>query len=297
MGYIDLHVHSNASDGTLSPFQVVELAVSQGLDAIALTDHDTAAGIPEAKEAARRLGIQLVPGIEFSCTWRGKEIHILGLFIREGEPDFAAAVEALFHVRIRRNEEMLRRFQADNLSITEEELREGNPDTVITRAHFARALVRKGYASSLDQAFQKYLTYGGRYCIPKETVLPEQIMKILKKNGAFSSLAHVMQYQFGWAETEELIGALKELGLSGLEVYHPSHHPGQRQKLSLLARKYGLLPTGGSDFHGANKPDIQIGRGRGGLRVSHCLLEDIQDFQEHSIRSHMPNAPVGHVPI
>lgn len=286
MGYIDLHVHSNASDGTLTPAQVVDLAVKLGLDAIALTDHDTTAGLSEARKAARTLGIQLVPGIEFSCTWREKEIHILGLFIQENDPGFSAAVQELFHIRIQRNEEMLRRFQAANFAITMEELREGNPDTVITRAHFAKVLVRKGYVSSTDQAFKRYLSCGCPYYIPKEPVSPEKIMGILTKNGAFSSLAHVAQYKFGWRESEELIRFLTDLGLSGLEVYHPSHHRGQCQKLSSLAKAYGLLPTGGSDFHGANKPDIQMGWGRGGLRVSHCLLKDIQDFLEQKGQQH-----------
>lgn len=276
MGYIDLHVHSNASDGTLTPTEVVDLAARQRLDAIALTDHDTAAGIPEARQAALHTGVELVPGIEFSCTYREKEIHILGLFIHEEDPAFDAAVQNLFSVRTRRNEEMLRRFQAAGFAITEEDLREGNPDTVITRAHFARVLTAKGYAASTDQAFKRYLTYGGPYCVPKAPVTPEQIMDILKKNGAFISLAHVMQYNFGWADTEELIRHLTQLGLSGLEVYHPSHHKGQCQKLLELTKKYGLLPTGGSDFHGANKPDIQMGWGRGGLRIPRCLLDDVK---------------------
>ena len=167
MGYIDLHVHSTASDGSLSPAQVVELAASQKLEAIALTDHDTVSGIPEAAEAARRAGIELVPGIELSCEYQGKEIHILGLFIHPEEKAFAAEISALLEIRNRRNQEMLARFQKAGFSITLEDLTAGNPDTVITRAHFARVLTEKGYASSLDQAFRKYLQYGGPYCMRK----------------------------------------------------------------------------------------------------------------------------------
>lgn len=276
MGYIDLHAHSNASDGTLSPTQVVELAAREGLRAIALTDHDTVAGIREAEEAAERTGVELVPGIEFSCVWKGTEIHILGLFVDMDDPSFVRQVQELLKVRDERNEEMIRRFQADGMDITLEGLKAGEPDTVVTRAHFARLLVEKGYAATLDTAFKKYLQYGGRYCIRKEKIDPEKAMDILVKNGAFPSLAHIMQYKLGWEEDKKLLAYLKELGLKGLEVYHSSHNASQSIRLQDLAVRYGLLPTGGSDFHGANKPDIQIGVGRGGLKLSYGLLEAIK---------------------
>lgn len=283
MGYIDLHVHSNASDGTLSPTQVVELAARKGLDAIALTDHDTTAGIEEAAVAAADAGIELVPGIEFSCVYQKTEIHILGLYINIHDPAFSAEIQKLLDIRNQRNAEMIRRFQADGFSITLEDLQAGNPDTVITRAHFARALVEKGYASSMDQAFKKYLQYGGAYCLRKEKISPEHAMAILTGNHAFPSLAHIMQYKLGWEENERLVAYLKELGLQGLEVYHSSHNEGQIPRLQKLAKDYGLLPTGGSDFHGANKPDIQIGTGRNGMRLSRCLLEDIKQFRSQQL--------------
>lgn len=288
MGYIDLHVHSNASDGVLSPTQVVELAAEKGLDAIALTDHDTISGIPEAAAAAGCAGIELVPGIEFSCVYQKTEIHILGLYINTKDAAFAAEIQKLLDIRNQRNEEMIRRFQADGFSITLEDLQAGNPNTVITRAHFARTLVEKGYASSMDQAFKKYLQYGGKYCLRKEKISPEHAMEVLNQNHAFSSLAHIMQYKLGWEENERLIAYLKDLGLQGLEVYHSSHNEGQIPRLQQLARDYGLLPTGGSDFHGSNKPDIQIGTGRGGLRLSHYLLEDIKEFHNQQISQIIP---------
>lgn len=277
MNNIDLHVHSNASDGTMSPSQVVELAARCRLSAIALTDHDTTTGIQEARQAAARAGIELVPGIEFSCVYQDTEIHILGLFIREEDPALSLGIQKLRDIRRKRNEEMLSRFQADRMSITLEELRDGNPNAAITRAHFARVLVKKGYASSLNQAFSRYLQYGGRYCIRKEKIAPEQIMGLLRENRAFPSLAHIMQYKLGWEENERLIIRLKELGLLGLEVYHSSHNEHQSSQLLALAEKHGLLPTGGSDFHGKNKPDIQIGTGRGGLNLPYGLLAAIKE--------------------
>lgn len=276
MSYIDLHVHSNASDGTLSPSQVVKEAKKAGLSAIALTDHDTTAGIEEAVHAGETLGIRVIPGVELSCVYQGKEIHILGLFVNYQDASFVRELNQLLSVRRWRNEEMLRRFQADNFDITMEDLMAGNPDTVITRAHFARALKEKGYASSMADAFQTYLQYGGKYCLKKELITPEHAMKVLTDNHAFPALAHPVQYKLEWEALDTLIASLTKLGLMGLEVYHSSQSPAQSRTLRSIARKYSLLPTGGSDFHGSNKLDISIGTGRGGLHISHLLLEDIE---------------------
>lgn len=276
MGFVDLHVHSNASDGTFSPSQVVELAKNAGLDAFALTDHDTTAGVPEALEKGRDLNIEAIPGIEVSSSFDGTEIHILGLFVNSDDPVLAAMLEKMRISRDRRNEKMLENLAADGISFTKEELCGDNPDTIITRAHIAHALVAKGICSGMDQAFKKYLQYGGRYCPQKEHLSPEEVVKTLISNGAFVALAHPFQYKFGDKKTEELIAHMADLGMKGLEVYHSSNNKLESMKLQEMAVRHHLLPTGGSDFHGGNKPDISIGTGRGGLRVSSLLLEDIK---------------------
>lgn len=276
MGFVDLHVHSNASDGTFSPSQVVELAKNAGLDAFALTDHDTTAGVPEALEKGRDLNIEVIPGIEVSSSFDGTEIHILGLFVNSDDPVLAAMLEKMRISRGRRNEKMLENLAADGISFTKEELCGDNPDTIITRAHIAHALVAKGICSGMDQAFKKYLQYGGRYCPQKKHLSPEEVVKTLISNGAFVALAHPFQYKFGDKKTEELIAHMADLGMKGLEVYHSSNNKLESMKLQEMAVRHHLLPTGGSDFHGGNKPDISIGTGRGGLRVSSLLLEDIK---------------------
>ncbi len=276
MDFVDLHVHSNASDGTFSPSQVVELAKNSGLDAFALTDHDTTAGVPEALEKGRDLNIEVIPGIEVSSSFDGTEIHILGLFVNPDDPVLAAMLEKMRISRDRRNEKMLENLAADGISFTKEELCGDNPDTIITRAHIAHALVAKGICSGMDQAFKKYLQYGGRYCPQKEHLSPEEVVKTLISNGAFVALAHPFQYKFGDKKTEELIAHMADLGMKGLEVYHSSNNKLESMKLQEMAVRHHLLPTGGSDFHGGNKPDISIGTGRGGLRVSSLLLEDIK---------------------
>ena len=276
MGFVDLHVHSNASDGTFSPSQVVELAKNAGLDAFALTDHDTTAGVPEALEKGRDLNIEVIPGIEVSSSFDGTEIHILGLFVNSDDPVLAAMLEKMRISRDRRNEKMLENLAADGISFTKEEICGDNPDTIITRAHIAHALVAKGICSGMDQAFKKYLQYGGRYCPQKEHLSPEEVVKTLISNGAFVALAHPFQYKVGDKKTEELIAHMADLGMKGLEVYHSSNNKLESMKLQEMAVRHHLLPTGGSDFHGGNKPDISIGTGRGGLRVSSLLLEDIK---------------------
>ena len=276
MGFVDLHVHSNASDGTFSPSQVVELAKNAGLDAFALTDHDTTAGVPEALEKGRDLNIEVIPGIEVSSSFDGTEIHILGLFVNSDDPVLAAMLEKMRISRDRRNEKMLENLAADGISFTKEEICGDNPDTIITRAHIAHALVAKGICSGMDQAFKKYLQYGGRYCPQKEHLSPEEVVKTLISNGAVVALAHPFQYKFGDKKTEELIAHMADLGMKGLEVYHSSNNKLESMKLQEMAVRHHLLPTGGSDFHGGNKPDISIGTGRGGLRVSSLLLEDIK---------------------
>lgn len=280
MELIDLHVHSNASDGTLAPADVVALAAKKGLKAIALTDHDTIAGIGDAKKAAENFPVEVIPGIELSCVYHGEEIHILGLFVNPEDECFVSGIDNLRKIREQRNEEMIRRFNEAGLSMTLSEVRGANPDTVITRAHFARALREKGYVKNTEEAFKKYLTYGCPYCPKKEQITPEYAMELLLSSNASPVLAHPYLYHLGDAKTEELVSFLKGLGLQGLEVYHSSNNQHESGKLKKLAKKYGLFPTGGSDFHGSNKPDIDLGSGRGGLRISALLLDDIKRIRQ-----------------
>ena len=277
MNFIDLHTHSTASDGTLSPQVLVSRAKAQNLSAIALTDHDTINGISQAKEAAASCSLELIPGMELSCIYNGTEIHILGFFADETSKELQDGLAVFRTIRNKRNTIMLKRFQEDGFDITIEDLLHGVPDTVITRAHFARVLTEKGYASSPAQAFDKYLQYGGHYCTRKEIVTPKQVIELMVSCHIWPCLAHPMQYHLGYSQVEELALYLKELGLRGLEVYHSSHNQAQSAKLQVIAKNLNLLPSGGSDFHGANKPDIELGKGRGGLRVSYSLLKDIKN--------------------
>lgn len=277
MRFIDLHVHSDYSDGTLPPAQVVALAAAKRLKAIALTDHDTVNGIDEAALAAEDTCVELVPGVELSCNYKEKEIHMLGLYIDPHSEELKAALEQFRTVRQKRNYAIKNLFEADGICFTMEELTGGNPDLVVTRAHFARLLLNKGYVSSMEQAFKRYLGDGCKYYIPKEAFEVEKAIRLILLAGGLPVVAHPIQYKLGWKETERMIAEFKEMGLGGIEVYYSSHRPNESEMLRRLCNTYRLLPTGGSDFHGKNKPDIELGTGRGGLRVTEGLLKDIKE--------------------
>ena len=276
MSLIDLHVHSTASDGTCSPAEVVALAAKAGLSAIALTDHDTVDGVPEALAAAKNGSTEVIPGAELSAQWHEKEIHILGFFLPPDSPGLRDALSRPQEKREERNDEIIRRLSRAGFSVTREELQAGSPRTVITRAHFARVMAEKGYVSSMKEAFSRYLKPGGTYCPRKEHLFPETAVDLIRSSGGFAALAHPLQYRFSNQELEDLTSFLAGLGMKGLEVYHSSSNSYESRKLKELALRHGLLPTGGSDFHGGNKPDISIGSGRGNLRISSALLEDIR---------------------
>lgn len=276
MKLIDLHVHSTASDGSCTPAEVVSLASEAGLTAIALTDHDTVSGIDEALEASDSLDLTVVPGVELSCIYKEKEIHILGLYIDHRNPEFLDFLDTNAKKRSARNQIMLDAFRQDGFDLTMEDLTCSNPKTIITRAHFARALLSKGYVKTVDQAFKKYLNPDCPYYRKREVITPEESILAINRAGGVAILAHPCQYKLGWKETEELILFLKEAGLFGVECFHSSNNQYESGKLRTIAEKNGLAITGGSDFHGAAKPDIRIGCGRGGLRIPAFYLDVIK---------------------
>lgn len=277
---IDLHTHSTASDGTLSPAAVVERAAGLGLHAVALTDHDTADGVAEALDAGTRCGIEVIPGIEMSCVWNGTEIHLLGYFLNAESPAFREDLRFFREQREERNNTILDNLAEDGILLNREELCFGRPDTVITRAHFARLLTEKGYVRQPKDAFQNYLAYGGRYVPTKDSLTPEAVMLFFRRNHIWSSLAHPAQYGLSEEALGALLGALRPLGLRGIEVWHSAQDSLWSARLFNTARLLQLLPTGGSDFHGAAKPKIEIGSGFGGLRIQDRILEAMKaDYQ------------------
>lgn len=278
---VDLHVHSTASDGTVNPAELISLARAAGLSAIALTDHDTTAGVPEAAQAAERSGIELIPGIELSTTYGDKEIHVVGLFIDPKNELLSAKTKEFRDCRDRRNEKMVAALQQEGFPITMEQLEQENPDCVITRANIARFLFHHGYIKSVQEAFDKYIGDGCRCYVGRFKISPMEAAALIRQAGGVAILAHPLLYHMSSARLQQLIDDLKAAGLDGIEAIYSTYTPGEERLMKELASKNGLLISGGSDFHGSNKPSIRLGSGKGSLFVPYSVLSALRQAAEH----------------
>lgn len=279
---IDLHVHSNHSDGTLSPEGLVSLARDTGVSAFALTDHDTVSGIKKAKEAAlsdTASSVTVISGTEISAAYKNRDIHILGLFIDETNPALLQALDESVLARDARNETVAKRFRELGIPVTTDDLRRINPDTIITRAHFAQYLLAHHHVASWDEAFSRYLGYDAPCFVPREYMNPERAVSLILQAGGIPVLAHPLLYKLPPTELEALIKRLTDAGLAGLEVYYSSNTRFDEQICYSLANRFGLLMTGGSDFHGDNKPNLYMGTGRNNnLNIPETILEPLYRY-------------------
>lgn len=280
MKYIDLHVHSTASDGTFTPSEVVDHAVALSLSAFALTDHDTIRGVAEAKERAawhRAQGhsIEVYSGVEISAEYKKRDIHILGLLVDETNEVLDRALQNSLNNREQRNYKILERFADLGIELTMEELSEDAPDSVITRAHFARVLMKKGIVDSVAEAFEKYIGDDGPCYVAREYMSPEEAIHLIKKAGGVPVLAHPLLYNLPHEELYALVERLKAAGLKGIEVYYSSNRGQDEANVKALASHFSLIATGGSDFHGDIKPAIELGTGKGNLKIPYSVLENV----------------------
>jgi predicted metal-dependent phosphoesterase TrpH len=278
---IDLHSHTNESDGTFTPLELVELAIERGLEALAISDHDTFAGYDQALPEARSRGLDLVCGIELSTRVPGSKsrtVHLLAYFLRQPPPaEFRLWLEELIAGRRDRNQRLIASLREKGVEIDLAEV-ERLGRTLTGRPHFARVLIDKGYASNFDEAFRRYLgetapTYVERYA-PYVAV---GIRRVLEAGG-LPVLAHPIRLGIRDPGAEEVfIGELRDAGLRGIEVFHSDHRPADMLRYEGIARKYRLLVTGGSDFHGDVKPQISLGTGyNGNLNVPISVLNDLR---------------------
>lgn len=272
---IDLHVHSNCSDGTYTPEELVAYALEKGLKAFALTDHDTTAGIARAQRAASGTGLELIPGIELSTEYKGKDIHILGLGINPENAYFQDQLLRFQNARDLRNEKMIEKLREHGIDITLEQMRTCFPDSVWTRAHFARYLFDHGYVKEMWDAFDLYLGDHAPCFIPREKVTPFQAVQLIHEGGGYAVLAHPLLYRLGEEPLNLLVKTLTGCGLDGIEAIYSTNRFSDEADMRQLARCYGLAITGGSDFHGSNKPSIDLGCGKGNLRIPYRLWKTI----------------------
>ena len=269
--YIDLHVHSKMSDGTLTPTEVVKLAYEKGLSAIALTDHDTVDGVEEAINAGKEYGVEVIPGVELSAEYKGSDLHILGLKVDIYNEEFARKVAVCRDSRYNRNLKMVEKLNEQGFSITWEEMLKRFGNITITRAHFAKYLIDEGYVASKEEAFSKYLEPGRPCYVSREKVTPKEAIDMILGAGGHPILAHPMLYKMPLDRLESVIVMLKDYGLQGIEAVYSLNRPVDDSFLAKLAKRHGLYVTGGSDFHGDIKPHIALGTGKGNLRITKSL--------------------------
>lgn len=277
MRRIDLHTHSTASDGTFTPTELIDYAVQKGLAAIALTDHDTTAGLAEAEARAREAGITFVRGVEFSTVHPLHDVHIVGLDIDPTHPLFAGKIQEFQHNREQRNLEILERMRdIGHFPISMDILHEIYGDGVMTRANFARWLFEKGYTASVREAFALWLGEDCPCYVPRKKVDPAEAIQIITASGGIPILAHPLMYHLDPEPLEQLVLSLKEEGLAGMEVYYSNNVGDDEARMEQLARRHGLRISGGSDFHGKNKPLIDLGTGKNNLNIPYRVLEELR---------------------
>jgi len=286
---IDLHTHSNVSDGELSPAMLIDEAVKKGLCAIALTDHDSIKGFENAKNAAKQhSNFHFIPGIEININWYGSklvsglgpggEFHLLGLGINKPSPAFISAVDGLFTRREARNREILDRMHELSIEATWEEVTAFSGGHVVGRPHFAAVLVKHKIVRNIKQAFERYLGVGKPLYVPKTGLPFEEAVSIIRESGGIPVLAHPISLYVAWGRLPELIKTLKEMGLMGLEAWHPITKSGQCRRLESLGKSLGLYITEGSDFHGKLCPDRKLGYSGKYRKIGDAVLEAIPEL-------------------
>lgn len=288
---VDLHVHSTCSDGSFMPQELVEYALTHNISAFALTDHDTVDGLDDAINYAAVLSgklceknpdgntLEVVPGIEFSTEYEGKDVHIVGLFIDYKSTTFQKHITEFLRSRDTRNEKMCTLLQEQGIDITYEKLQEIFPDAVITRAHYGRYLLENGYVKSMSEAFDRYVGDHAPCYIPREKVTPEGAVSLIRTVGGIPVLAHPVLYRMSDMRLETLVAKLKDAGLLAIEAIYSTYTPSETRKMHGLAKKYDLAISGGSDFHGTNKPGLSFGTGYGKLYIHEDILEKLRTLK------------------
>lgn len=273
----DLHTHSFFSDGTCSPGEIVDLAVKAGLSAVALTDHNTVAGLPAFLAAAAGKEILAIPGVEISTGYKGKELHIVGLFLERAHWDTVTDFLKIINIRKEENNEnLIRTLCQAGYQLDYAKIRRAHPDGSVNRAVIAAALLEKGYVFSVKEAFQTLLSEKNGFYRPPERISVWEALDFLSSIHAVSVLAHPF-LSLSEAELREFLPEAKKQGLIAMETVYSAYSEETQFLAERIAAEFALLPSGGSDFHGNNKPDISLGTGKGSLFVPADLVKQLQE--------------------
>lgn len=275
--FIDLHTHSVESDGSMLPSELVRHAKESGLAAVALTDHDTVDGIGDALEEGKRIGFEVVPGVEVSLDF-DTEMHMLGYFFEQSYLNIEPLLKRLRMNREKRNPKMVEKLNQLGFDITIDEVIAEARGRVVARPHIASAMLKKGYVKSVGEAFDKYISNGKPAYVKRDTLTPEEGIKAIRDAGGIPVLAHPIYLGLSLKKLDKLLERLVRAGLKGIEAYYVDNSGDDTGNLLRLAIKHNIIPTGGSDFHGKFKPDISIGKGRGNLMVPYESLERLKEL-------------------
>ena len=273
---IDLHTHSIYSDGSMTPAELVRHAKDEGLSAIALSDHDSIGGVAEAVEEGKRIGIEVIPTIELSAEAE-TETHILGYYIDINNQALLDKLEYVRQVRREREEEICEKLRELGFDVSMEEVEELAETDVLCRAHFAKLMVAKGYVESVKQAFDLYLANGRPAYSGRQAMTDEEAVKLIDEAGGVSFLAHLHLTRKPHDELVSFVKRLRDAGLCGIEGYYTEYTPEMQDEFQAIARDLGMPISGGTDFHGAFKPHISIGRGLGNMSIPYSLLDTIKN--------------------
>ena len=283
MGYVDLHLHTTASDGVLSPSEIVRYAKAKGLQAIAITDHDTIDGCEEGLSEAERIGFEVIPGIEISAEYSPGSMHILGFFLDIHHPLLNERLEYLQKARAERNPKMVAKLNQLGMEVTYEEVLKASGGGQVGRPHFANVLLEKKYVRSFQEAFDRFLKKGAPAYVDKLRFTSKEALHFINEAGGMAVLAHPNTLGVNRSsELEKLILQLVDEGLKGIEVYYPEHSAVEVAQYKTLADRHSLLSTGGTDYHGIEKNELDIGVGRGEMKLPYSIVENMKALRNRS---------------
>jgi len=284
MGYVDLHIHTTASDGVMSPSEIVRYAKAKGLQAIAITDHDTIEGLEEGLLEGERIDFEVIPGIEISAEHCPGSMHLLGFFLDIHHPLLNERLGYLQKARAERNPKIVDRLNRLGIELTYEEVLKASGGGQVGRPHFAQVLLEKNYVRSFQEAFERFLKKGAPAYVDKFRFKAKEAIHFINEAKGVAVLAHPNTLNMnGYSELENLILRLTEEGLRGIEVYYPEHSVLEVAQYKTLAERYGLLMTGGTDYHGIEKNGLDIGVGRGDMRLPYSIVEGLKSARNQSL--------------
>jgi len=274
---IDLHCHSLFSDGTEAPEALALKADELGLTALALTDHDTLEGLPRFLATQPHVKTRLLTGIELSCRFLGRELHILGVLFNAEDSVFRARIQEIRERRCRRNDSLIARLQSLGIPINLQDVRAFAPTDLISRTHFAKLLAAMGVVPTPQEAHRKLIGEGGPAFVPFQDLSPGEASQWIHEAGGVAIVAHPGRFAGGRFIWDDAMADLRDMGVDGFEAYYGEYGPEEQRRFLELADRLGMVPSGGSDYHGTMKPGLEMGRGRGNLRIPDSVLAALEN--------------------